>query len=211
MSGCWTTVILLSRRHAGAGIPDLVTDDQGSYTTLMRPRTVSLWDMFPGALVDGDALEGLPIVGAMRTTRDEMDQVVNRLSRIADREMRSRLSAELVTWSSLNYNRDEVLDIRARLGMVTTKEVLMASPIGEEILEYGKREGRDEGRREGRLLGRREGLQLLAESRFPGLLKPVLIESLSDLGTIEALFLTIATAPDFDHARADVARLLGRN
>ena len=59
--------------------------------------------------------------------------------------------------------------------MVTTMEVLMASPIGEELVEYVKEEGRQEGRQEGHLEGRlaeaRRGLRRLADARFPGLLE----------------------------------------
>ncbi len=197
----WTTIVLLSRRHAAA-IPDLVRDDLGSYGMCMSPAVVRLWEVSPDSLLEDDSLDGLPVVGAMNSTPEAMDQVVARLGRVEDRETRSRLSAELVTWSSLKYNRDEVKDIRARLGMVTTKEVLMASPIGEEIMEYGKQEGR--------LAEARRSLQIFADTRFPELLDPTLAINLSDLGAIEAMMRAIAAAPDADHARASVSRLLGR-
>jgi hypothetical protein len=83
--------------------------------------------------------------------------------------------------------------------MVTTKEVLQASPIGEELVEYG--------RHEGQLSEAHRGLAVLVEIRFPGLIAGSAIGNLTDLDTIRGLFRALASASDLDHARSTVARI----
>ena len=121
------------------------------------------------------------------------------------REQRSRLTAELVTWSSLNYNKEEVSDIRASLRMVTTKEVLMASPIGEELVKYG----REEGREEGELIAARQYITLLVESRFPSLIDRDVIDTITDPAVMQELFHALLRATDPAEARAAITRILG--
>jgi hypothetical protein len=196
----------------------------------MRPRYLRVWRVPPGELTKADKVDSLPIVGAMRATPEEIDLVIDRLSRVEDRERRSELSAEFVTWCSLNYNRDEVGQFRARLGMASTKDVLMASPIGEEIREYGKREGVEEGLAKGRREGKREGIEegrrqgieegkrenmranlvSLAEARFPGVLQPGFANRLSSLEALESMFRTMLRAQRADQVKNAFARLVGR-
>jgi hypothetical protein len=180
----------------------------------MRPRYLRVWRIPPGELTKADKVDSLPIVGAMRATPEEIDLVIDRLSRVEDRERRSELSAEFVTWCSLNYNKDEVGQFRARLGMASTKDVLMASPIGEEIREYGKREGIEEGKREGIEEGKREtmraNLVALAEARFPGALEPGFVNRLSSLEKLESMFRSMLTADHADQVKKTFARLADR-
>jgi hypothetical protein len=135
------------------------------------------------------------------------------------------LSLELVTWCGLNYNKDEVREIRRRLGMATTRELFMASGIGEEILEYGKREGIEQGLAQGMERGleqgREQGLEQgreslrtvlvsLAEARFPGVLPPGFEQRLSSFGSLESLFRAMLAAEGADQVRETFARLADR-
>jgi hypothetical protein len=196
----WTTIVLLSRRHAGTP-PDRVAEDRGCLQVSMKPRVVALWEIRPDVLLAEGNVDVLPLVSAMKATPEELREAMRRLARVDDREQRSRLTAELVTWSSLNYNKEEVSDIRASLRMVTTKEVLMASPIGEELVEYG--------REEGELIAARQYVTLLVESRFPSLIERDVIETITDPAIMQELFHALLGATDPAEARAAITRILG--
>jgi hypothetical protein len=143
------------------------------------------------------------------------------------------LSLELVTWCGLNYNKDEVREIRRRLGMATTRELFMASGIGEEILEYGKREGMEQGLAQGMERGLAQGMELglaqgiergleqgrqslraallsLAEERYPGVLPPGFELRLSSFASLEALFRAMLASEGADQVREAFARLADR-
>jgi flagellar biosynthesis/type III secretory pathway protein FliH len=103
--------------------------------------------------------------------------------------------------------------------MANTKDVLMASPIGEEILEYGKREGRSEGIAEGRSEGRSEGIaegkreglrasvESLAEAKFPGALEPGFAQRLVTFEALEAMFREMLGTDDPNRVSRTLARL----
>ena len=207
----WTTIVRLSKRHAGAAVvPDTLVDDRGSTQILMRSRVVNLWETEAAQVLADPDPDAVPLVGAMRASRAEMEEAIRRLLAVTDREQRERLNAEMVTWSSFQYNKGERDELRERLGMVSTKDVLQASPIGEELVEYGRQEGRQEGREEGQLIQARKTLTILAEDRFPGVLESRVVSSLVDLGTIQILFRALIAAANLDDARAAVTRILNQ-
>ncbi|MCW5983052.1 MAG: hypothetical protein KIT09_33495 [Bryobacteraceae bacterium] len=82
----WTTIILLSRRHAGADVPETVAEDRGCIQVSMKPRVAALWKMRPHVVLEDPNLEALPLVGAMKATPAELDEAIRRLSAIGDRE-----------------------------------------------------------------------------------------------------------------------------
>ena len=86
----------------------------------------------------------------------------------------------------------------------------MATQVGEELVEHGRREGREEGRREGRLIEARHNLLLIAASRFPGLIDSVAADSLSGLAQVQGLIRDLVAADSLEQARAAVSRTLGR-
>ena len=214
-----TAIVLLSRRHAGkAEPPEVYISDRGSLQLSMRPRVLKLWEMPARLVLDGPDMEAWPLTGAMAAAHGELDEAIKRLAAIEDGEQRSRLAAEMVTWSCLNYNKEVVDGIRARFNMVSTKEVLLATPVGEELVEYGRREGRELGREEGREKGREEGrliearqnLLLIAASRFPGLIDSAVADSLSGLTQVQGLTRALVAADSLEQARAAVSRTLDR-
>jgi len=177
----WTTVVLLSRRHAPANLPDCVVEERGSIAVTARPRFIRLWEVHPEPVLAEIPIEALPIIGGMRATRAQLGEAMQRLTEVRDRELRSRLFSELATWASLNYNEIEINEIRARSRM-TFEELFLMSPFSEMLLKEAQEKAQREGLREGRQEGRQEGLQegqiegarssllSLADIRFPGLI-----------------------------------------
>jgi hypothetical protein len=218
----WPTIMLMARRKQ-SDLRPTVLRPMGGCGCWMELRYVVAWEVPAGPLLEGESVDSLPLVAALKATPEEMKEAMDRLRGVQDRERRSELVAEFVTWSSLNYNRDEVRQIREILGMANTKDVLMASPIGEEILEYGKREGRNEGiaegkregiaegRSEGIAEGKREGLRAsvesLAEAKFPGALEPGFAQRLATFEALEAMFREMLGTDDPNRVSRTLARL----
>ena len=94
--------------------------------------------------------------------------------------------------------------------MATTKEILAASPIGEEIREFGLREGRREGLQKGQQIEARKTLAILIDSRFPELSKSLAIGSVDDLTLAENLFRALLAARTSAQARTAINRILKR-
>ena len=95
----WTTVVLLSRRHAPANLPDCVVEERGSIAVTARPRFIRLWEVHPEPVLAEIPIEALPIIGGMRATRAQLGEAMQRLTEVRDRELRSRLFSELATWA----------------------------------------------------------------------------------------------------------------
>ncbi|MEZ5404436.1 MAG: hypothetical protein R2729_32450 [Bryobacteraceae bacterium] len=76
-----------------------------------------LWEQTPEGVLAGPSIEALPLVGGMKASREELFEAMQRLGAVTDRELRTRLFAELATWSSLKYNEVEIEEIRARMSM----------------------------------------------------------------------------------------------
>lgn len=92
--------------------------------------------------------------------------------------------------------------------MVTMKDVMMASSIGEELVAYGREEGLEEGREEGQLIVARAHAISLADSRFPGLLNHSRVLAMNDLEALQRIFRAFLTATDREQVRAAVGPFL---
>ncbi|MEZ5354997.1 MAG: hypothetical protein R2762_20360 [Bryobacteraceae bacterium] len=212
----WTTIVLLSRRHAPTGLGGDITEERGCVTLQARPRFVKLWEQSPKAVLAASPVEALPLVGGMKATREELLEAIRKLSEVPDRELRTRLFAELATWSSLQYNEIEIEEIRARMSM-TLKELMLISPAGEELAkeklvegeERGMAAGRAKGREEGQLVAARRDLCDVVDNCFPGIVPPERIDQLDDYGQVRALFIALLRAKDRASAEAAVRDILG--
>ena len=76
----WTTIVRLSKRHAGAAVvPETLVDDRGSTQILMRSRVVNLWETEAAQVLADPDPDAVPLVGAMRATHSEMEEAIRRL------------------------------------------------------------------------------------------------------------------------------------
>lgn len=143
----------------------------------------------------------------MKATAEELDEAIRRIHQVPDREIRSELFGELVTWSSLRYNEIEIEEIRARMSL-SLKELMLISPIGEEIVRETKEVAREEGRREGSLESAKKNVIIVAETRFPGLLTPEAIEPVTDEAVLRQFLREIAVAQTREAAAEAIQPLL---
>lgn len=101
--------------------------------------------------------------------------------------------------------------------MVTSREIIEATPLGAELKEHGfkigHKEGWKAGRAEGRAVGRaegadalRSGIRALIESRWPSLPKYAWLDRVADPGRLEKLFRALLSAADAPAARAVLAK-----
>ncbi len=84
--------------------------------------------------------------------------------------------------------------------MVTMKDVMMASSIGEELIAYGRKQGLEEGR----LIECRELALIAADAMFPGALDVSRFEAVNDLEGMRGILQAILAASRLEQARAAV-------
>lgn len=195
----WTTLVLLARRMAPAVIPAGETsEERGCLTLSARLRIVKLWELDPDMVLSKNDPALVPLVGGMRATNEQLERAIRLIDAVPDRERRSELFGTLVTWSSLSYNEARIRERYTRMNL-TKKEFFLMAPIGQEILEFGREEGRTE--------GLRESVLDTAEMRFPGLLAAERLTAI-DYAILKQLLREVAAAPDRETAAMGINRLL---
>ncbi len=184
----FTTIVLMSRRAGPASPPSTIGGDYGTFTGVIRPRYVTLWKIPAAAFLEDGSIHAIPWVGGAEASPAELEEAVRRIRAVPDPELRRTLAAELLTLGGLQYTRDEIAAIREMLDMATSKDIMRASVIGEELIEQGREEGREVGREEARLETLREHVILLIESRAPGHPAARKVLSISDPVLLDSLF-----------------------
>lgn len=197
----YTTVILMSRRRSPPHPPASIGGRRGTLTLMLEPRYVRLWEEPPDKLLGGGApLDALPWVAAMRATPEQEEMMIRRILAVLDEDLRSKLTAEVVALAGLKYDKNRAEELRQRIVMATTKEILMASFVGEELVEYGIEKGREEGREE-RLGSIRRHIRSLLRSRKVS--APVAwLDEVKDPNRLDDLFDALLAASDNDQLMA---------
>lgn len=192
-----TTILLTARRRSPATPVASVGGRRGTLTVTVEPRYVRLWEMPPDVLLEGGEVDAIPWVAAMRATPEQEEQMVRAILAVRDPEWRARLSAEAVSLAGMKYDKDGVAEFRQRFSMVTTKEMLAASIIGEEFIEYGRAEGEAD--------SARTFIRDLAADRMPGETDLAWLEQVTDPARLKAIFRALLAARDTEAARAVLA------
>ena len=212
----WTTVILMSEQHAPAReVPELIEEKRGGLTVTVKVNVLKLWQQPARALLESGVVDVLPMIGAMKVTPEELEIAARRMEAVADRGLRSQLGAEFTAWAGLNYNKIDLDEIRSRFRMVTAIDLWRASPVGLEAIEAGKEYLLEQARVQGLEQGLEQGLQkaietareqleLVAESRFPGILTADRIAALDDLEAIRRIFRVVVAAKDAGDVQAAI-------
>ncbi|MEZ5402507.1 MAG: hypothetical protein R2729_22720 [Bryobacteraceae bacterium] len=163
------------------------------------------------ACIGGVEYRGASDHGWDKASREDLLEAASRLGAVVDRGPRTRLFAELATWSSLQYIEAEIEEIRARMS-ISLKELMLLSPAGEELarekIQEGMRKGKLEGPGEGLLAAARRDLLFVVNARFPGIVSPDTVQS-AGFATVQALFEALILASDRASARSAVASVLG--
>lgn len=120
---------------------------------------------------------------------------------VRDEELRSKLTAEVVALAALKYDKEKVAEYRQRIRMATTKDILMASFVGEELVEHGVQQGIEKGIEKGLDQGRaaatRRHIRQLLQWRNAGLSAQVdWLQEVTDPDKLDNLFDALLAARD---------------
>ena len=202
---------MLSRR----GLPNDATGegliDAGCVQISVRYELVLLWQIDAKEMLSLDRENLLPFVPLMRGGQDELEAGAARLGGIADEQKQRELSLHFLVVGGLRYNREDLLDLIGRKGMIPLDQ-FKESSFYQLIVEEGLKEGRDQGLKEGLKEGLREGraqgvaeiLGKLIAKRFPNLNVAAEIESINDVDVLQDLCVEV---PDIHGAEALRARI----
>ncbi len=212
-------ILLLTKRKLPGRLPRVWRLQAGDVQIAVRPRLVRLWEI-PATQALAPGRENLlPFVPLMKGGGRYLEEGARRLKAVADVQRRRDLSLHFLMLGGLSYNREDLLDLIVRKGMIPWeqfKESSFYQLIMEEGRAEGREEGRAEGREEGRAEGRREGelktavemLRLLAAKRFPGLQLGDELERIRDVAALQQLCVDLIDLPDEAALRQRIAALL---
>jgi predicted transposase YdaD len=162
-------VLMLTRRGLPKDPPEEAQIDAGCIQISVRYELVLVWQIDAQEMLSLNRESLLPFVPLMRGGQAEIEAGAARLGGIADERKQRELSLHFLVVGGLRYNREDLLDLIGRKGMIPLdqlKESSFYQFIVEEGLEEGRKKGLEEGREEGLKEGRNEGLK---EGRNEGL------------------------------------------
>ncbi len=212
-------VLMLTRR----GLPNNPTGegriDAGCIQISVRYELVLLWQIDAQEMLSLNRESLLPFVPLMRGGQAEIEAGADRLGEIADERKQRELSLHFLVVGGLRYDREDLLDLIGRKGMIPLdqlKESSFYQFIVEEGLQEGRKKGLEEGLKEGltqgltqgRAQGVAETLSKLVAKRFPNLNVTEEIDGIHDVNTLQELCLEVADLPDAEALRARLSEVL---
>lgn len=224
----FTTILLMAERRSPQCPPELLSIERGTLTLQVKPRYIRLWKEAPDELLEGAPVEAAPWIAAMNATPEQEEWMIRTILEIRDKEKRDRLAAEAVTLAGLKYDKDKVAEFRQRFLMVTTKDLMRASVVGEELIEEGFERGVEKGLEQGIEQGIEKGIQQglergrleaaerisrhirsLVADRIPGGVEIDWLGSVADPDRLDRLFDELFAARDESGALAILERFRG--
>ncbi|HEV8484203.1 MAG TPA: hypothetical protein VGV87_11720 [Blastocatellia bacterium] len=224
-------VLMLTRRGLPKDPPEEAQIDAGCIQISVRYELVLVWQIDAQEMLSLNRESLLPFVPLMRGGQAEIEAGAARLGGIADERKQRELSLHFLVVGGLRYNREDLLDLIGRKGMIPLdqlKESSFYQFIVEEGLEEGRKKGLEEGRQEGREEGLKEGrneglkeglkegraqgvaetLNKLVAKRFPNLNVTAEIDGIHDVGALQDLCLAVADLPNPEALRARLAQVI---
>lgn len=147
---------------------------RGALSATVRYQVVKLWELDPRPVLASGRAPLLPWVMLMHPSRRQVQALCRRIANTGD----NQLAARLLTLGRLNrdYEKIELLELLGRNGMLLKREILEKSDFIQDFLRQGREEGREEGGRSSAL----KAVQRVAAKRFPGLVLPDSLATLSE-------------------------------
>ena len=145
-------VLMLTQRGLPKNPPVEGLIDAGCVQISVHYELVLVWQLEAREMLRLNRESLLPFVPLMRGGRAEIEAGAARLGRIADERKRRELSLHFLVVGGLRYNREDLLDLIGRKGMIPLdqlKESSFYQLIIEEGLEEGRKKGLEDGRSEG--------------------------------------------------------------
>ncbi len=205
-------VLLLTNRNLPARAPAPGIIDAGDIEIRAHYHLVRLWRQSAASALAAGRESLLPFVPLMQGGKAEIEEGAAMLRRVEDDQRRRDLSLHFILLGGLRYNRDDILELVVRRGMIPLeqlKDSSMYEYIVEEGLREGRRkglqEGREEGREEGKFEGIAEALLIVLGKRFPDMDASKEIRAIRDVAALEKL---LAEAMDISDAAVFQKRII---
>lgn len=199
------TIVLLTDKDVPAKVPVVYHEDRGHFRASLRPRYVRLWEIDPWPMLEIGRRGILPWIPLMRKSAEVVEKAARAIVRTGDRDLASRF----VTMGSMRYDRNYLVGLLEELDMLLyTKEVVEATPIGQEILEAGIEKGMEKGIVQGRLEGQITLLRSYLRRRFPNLADLPELAHIRSSEQAESLLLDISATTDEPAVRELISQSL---
>jgi predicted transposase YdaD len=143
----------------------------------------------------------------MRGGQAELEVGAQRLGAVSDERRQQELSLHFLVLGGLRYNREDLLDLIGRKGMIPLDQ-LRESSFYQLIAEEGLKEGREQGLQQGKAEEAAEILRLLIAKRFPKLDVASEIGRIRDVTFLQQLCLEVVDLPDAAALQRRLAEIL---
>jgi predicted transposase YdaD len=209
-------VLLLTSVNLPKRTPAMGRITAGDIEIRANYHLVKLWQHSAAGALATKRENLLPFVPLMRGGESEVEEAAARLRGVVNEQRQRDLSLHFIVLGGLRYNREEIVEMVVRRGMIPLEQ-LKASSMYEYFMEEarkdiikegrkkGLQQGIQKGRREGKFDGVREALLLVIEKRFPEIDVSKQIKSIRTIATLEKL---LTEAVEFSDAAAFQKRLL---
>lgn len=223
-------VLLLTSR----GLPERVIARgeiiAGDLKIKTRYRLVKLWQVSARVALATGRDNLIPFVPLMRGGEAEMEQGAQRLGSVEDYRQQRDLSLHFIVLGGLRYNRDDILELVGRRGMIPLDQ-LKESSMYKYIVEEGVKEGIEkgikkgiekgiekgikkgiekgikEGRKEGQAQGFAQAILLFVSERFPGVDVSEQIKRIKNPDTLQKLYADIIKMSDASELKKRLSRI----
>ncbi|MFN7918992.1 MAG: hypothetical protein U0Q16_02780 [Bryobacteraceae bacterium] len=190
-----TVLILLQPDRVPEFIPEIGEYSIGRTRTEHPFRTVRMWKVKPGLIVDSNDPRLFPWAVLMDSTDEEVRKMGEMLGREGDEESFWRF----IALGSLRYDRTWLEATLGGLRVGLVEAILEGSSLVKDITrravseagalerEQGRAEGRAEGKHDGRIEGARHVLRTGLHQKFPDLEDLPEIDQIESAETLESL------------------------
>jgi predicted transposase YdaD len=149
----------------------------------------------------------------MRGGEAEVEEAAARLRGVANEQRQRDLSLHFIVLGGLRYNREDILELVVRRGMIPLEQ-LKASSMYQYFMEEGINEGMKKGLQKGLQKGRKEGkaegiaeaILLFVGERFPQVDASEQVKRIKDPARLRKLYAEIIKMSD----AAELKQRLGR-
>ena len=184
------SVMLLIRPGAPGNIPSQGEYVQGK-TRIVHPfQVIRLWEVSAQPILADPALRHLfALVPGLACDWEDLQRVAEAVGESGDEAELARFLLML----SLKYNKGQIESLIGRHKMGFAEVIWEGSSLLQEMREKATREGLEQGMAKGEMKGQAEEarrlLRVVLADRFPGLEAMPDLERITDVATLESLFL----------------------
>jgi predicted transposase YdaD len=210
-------VLLLTSVNLPKRTPAMGRITAGDIEIRANYHLVKLWQHSAAGALATKRENLLPFVPLMRGGESEVEEAAARLRGVVNEQRQRDLSLHFIVLGGLRYNREEIVEMVVRRGMIPLEQ-LKASSMYEYFMEEarkdiikegrkkGLQQGIQKGRREGKAEGIAEAILLFISERFPQIDASQQIKRIKDPARLRKLYAEIIKMSD----AAELKKLLSR-